>query len=182
MNKNSDELTIKTFFKSLILIFLVLSVSTCERDDICPEDVPTTPRLIIEFFDISNQESNVNVPSFRAQGVGNEAPLDAYSGSAAAGSIELPLKTNENSTSYSFIRDYEVDEDGVVSGNEDVITINYALENVYVSRACGYKTVFRNVNIIINGDSDLWIVLAQPINDNQSVEDETETHFKLFIQ
>lgn len=175
--------------KISLAVFLLATVCTCERDDICPEDVPTTPRLILEFFDVSNQENNKNVPNLRVQGVGNDNALSDFTGNSTASEVELPLKTDESSTSFSFIRDYAIDDNGTpsdtsddfVTGNEDIITINYITENVYVSRACGYKTIYKAVNIQFNvDDMDRWIVLAQPLNDNQSIEDETTTHFKFF--
>lgn len=172
-----------------LAVFLLATVCTCERDDICPEDVPTTPRLILEFFDVSNQENNKNVPNLRVQGVGNDEALSDFTGSSAVSEVELPLKTDESSTSFSFRRDYAIDDNGTpgdtsddfVTGNEDIITINYITENVYVSRACGYKTIYKTVNIQFDlDDMDRWIVLAQPLNDNQSIEDETTTHFNFF--
>lgn len=162
----------------------------CERDDICPEDISTTPRLILEFFDVSNQENNKNVPRLFVQGVGNTVPLSDYDGDAAASTVELPLKTDENFTTFRFIRDYVVNDNGTpndtsddfIAGNEDFITINYITENVYVSRACGFKTIYRSVSVEFGEEdiADRWIRIIQAVNDNQSIEDETTTHFKFF--
>ncbi len=172
-----------------LAVFLLLSVCTCERDDICPEDVPTTPKLLLEFFDVSNQENTKNVPNLRVQGIGNDVALSNFQGGSTESTVELPLKTDESSTQFSFIRDYAINDNGTpndtsddfATGNEDIITINYITQNVYVSRACGYKTVYRAVNIQFDEDDmDRWIVLAQPVNDNQSIEDETTTHFNFF--
>lgn len=172
------------------VVVILATLSTCERDDICPEDVPTTPLMLIEFFNVSNQENNKNVTNLYIQGVGNTEPLSGFSGTSTVFEAQLPLKTDENSTSFRFISDYElVDDNGtpndtsddIFNGNEDIITINYIAENVYVSRACGYKTIYKAVNIQFDADdTDRWIVLAQPLNDNQSIEDETTTHFKFF--
>ncbi len=171
---------------SLCVLFAFLN---CERDDICPEDVSTTPRLILEFYDISNQENIKNVSNLYVQGVGNVTPLSSFTGNAAISLVELPLKTDDNSTQFRFIKDYTVDDNGtpnddsddIYSGNEDLITINYVTENVYVSRACGYKTTYKAVDIEFDAtDMDRWILLAQPINDNQLIEDETTTHFKFY--
>jgi len=169
--------------KISLTVFLLATLCTCERDDICPEDVPTTPRLILEFFDISNQENNKNVPNLRVQGIGNSIPLPGFlgTGTSVISEIELPLKTDENFTQFSFIKDYAIDNDGNVTGNEDIITINYITESVYVSRACGYKTIYKAVNIQLDEDDmERWIALVQPLNDNQSIEDETTTHFNFF--
>jgi len=173
---------------SLILSSILLG---CERDDICPEDVSTTPRLIVEFYDLLNQEDIKNVPNLRVQGIGNTEVLSSFTGSTAINKVELPLKTDEASTQYSFIKDYAINDNGTpddltddyVTGNEDIITINYTIENVYISRACGYKTTYNAVNIQFDvDDTDRWIALAQPLNDNQSIENETSTHYKFFHQ
>ncbi|MCB0383658.1 MAG: hypothetical protein KDD05_10305 [Psychroserpens sp.] len=180
---------LKSILYSLIILVATSTIS-CERDDICPQDVPTTPRLLLEFYDVSNQENIKTVPNLFIQGIGNSEALTGFSGTTGITEVQLPLKTDENSTSFRFIKDYAIDNNGTPNdtsddfetGNEDIITINYITENVYVSRACGYKTIFKTVNIQF-GDEDIserWIVLAQPLNDNQSIEDETTTHFIFF--
>tara|TARA_R110001583_G_scaffold22784_1_gene85017 strand:- start:1437 stop:1925 length:489 start_codon:yes stop_codon:yes gene_type:complete len=159
----------------------------CEPDDICPESTPTTPSLIIGFYDISSQESKKNVFGLRAQGVGNDNPLTDYN-VVTTDSIVLPLKTNTLSTQYKIYQDYTYSDNGtpddtlddIIGGNGDVITLNYSTEQVYVSRACGYKTVFKNVTLTIEPDTDNWIQSKESLNPNQSVEDETAAHFKLF--
>ena len=177
--------------KISLAVFLLLTVCTCERDDICPEDVPTTPRLVVEFFDLSIQENIKDVTNLLVQGVGNDETLSGLGGSSTVNIVQLPLKTDENSTQFRFVKDYAIDDNGTpndtsddfATGNEDIITINYITENVYVSRACGYKTIYKAVNIQFDADDmDRWIALAQPLNDNQSIEDETTTHFKFFHQ
>ncbi len=91
----------------------------------------------------------------------------------------LPLRTDQNSTTYTLISDTVLDTDGnVTSGNSDTVTITYETEDVYVSRACGYKTIVNNVIVAIDGGTDgNWIILAQPENDNLTIEDETTTHY-----
>ena len=71
-------------------------------------------------------------------------------------------------------------DDDFTEGNEDIISISYSTESIYVSRACGYKTVFRNVTLTVNNDADNWIKLKESLTDNQSIEDETTTHFNLY--
>jgi hypothetical protein len=167
-------------YKILALLFGIVTILSlgCEPDDICPESTATTPNLIIQFYDISNQENKKNVFGLKVQGVGNDNPLTNYN-VVTADEIAIPLKTNSNSTQYSLHKEYTNVND-VIGGNEDFITINYSTEQVYVSRACGYKTIFKNVTLTINGDTDNWIQSKESLNDNQSVEDETAAHFKLF--
>lgn len=172
----------------LPIIALVIGITaSCERDDLCPESTPTTPSLIIDAFDIDNQEDSKNVFGLLIAGVENENVLPGYA-VVATNNIILPLKTTEDTTQYQLIQDYSINDNGTpddtsddfAEGNQDIITINYTREEVYVSRACGYKTIFKDVTVSIDNDTDNWIQLIQPVNNPQSVEDETATHFNLF--
>ena len=172
----------------ILVLFLTICYYSCERDDICPETTPTTPRLIIDLYDFTNQEEKKNVLDFRVQGVGNEDVLPGYNVIGATDDIILPLRTDANTTEYKLHIDYGVNNNGTpdnpdddfLEGNEDIISINYTTEEVYVSRACGYKTIFKNVTLTVKNDSDNWIKLKESVTDNQSVEDETTTHFNLY--
>lgn len=171
----------------VVVALAVCTTISCERDDICPESTPTTPRLIVDFYDVSIQENSKNVFGLLAAGVGNTNVLEGYA-NVNTSNIILPLKTDTTATQYLIYKEYTYDDndtpddltDDVIGGNPDIITINYSTELVFVSRACGYKTIFNNVTISIEDDGDNWILSRESINDNQSVEDETATHFNLF--
>ncbi|PNW26581.1 DUF6452 family protein [Formosa algae] len=176
-------------YSFIIILLLALSFLGCERDDICSNDTETTPKLIIKFYDVTNPntDESLDVTNLVVQGVDNDEVLSDYD-IVATDSIAIPLKTTDNTTQYSLYEEYVLndndtpddDSDDYVTGNEDIITITYELEEVYVSRACGYKTVYRNVSINLEADSDNWIQLIRSVDDNQSVEDETEQHFKFY--
>ena len=85
--------------------------------------------------------------------------------------IALPLKTNDTQATFILFENYGVEE-GVVSGNRDTITITYQTNNVYVSRACGYKTNFTIETVSITEDSDQWIrdsdiLITEITNENE---------------
>lgn len=168
-----------------LVLIVILSIS-CERDDICAESTPTTPRLIIDFIDANNPDNNKNVFGFVAAGVGNDFVLADFNIVTTNDAI-LPLRTDDNTTQYILIKEASVNDndtpddtsDDFYDGNQDVITINYSREEVYVSRACGFKTIFKNVTLTIEPDSDNWMLSRQPATDNQSVEDETAAHFTI---
>lgn len=178
--------------KKISLLFILLitigSVISCERDDICPESTPTTPKLMVNFYDRVDTETIKFVPQIRVQGVNNNAVLEGYN-AVNIQKLELPLRTDTTATQYRLRKDYSNNNNGTPddpsddfpNGNEDIITIKYTLENVFVSRACGYKTVFKNVSLTIEHDFDNWIASRQSLTDNQSVEDETTAHFYLFF-
>lgn len=176
------------YLKILIIPVLlgIITLIACEPDDICPEATSTTPRLIIDFYDALNPESKKNVFDLVAVGVGNENILSDYS-FTNTDDVFLPLKTDDNTTQYILIKDAEVNDNGTpenpdddfIEGNADTITINYSREEIYVSKACGYKTIYKNVTLTIEPDDDNWMLSREPLTDNQSVEDEFETHYNV---
>lgn len=177
--------------KKLFLLLLLMVVSSnCERDDICDEGKVTTPRLYIGFYDIDliNSDTPKNVVGLRVQGIGNDDYLATYSGNSPLNEIYLPLKTTEDQTQYSLIRDYSVNDndtpddpsDDFIEGNEDIITISYQRETEYVSRACGYKTNFAFLTVTPVNDGDNWIQAIQYAEDNMTIENEQDIHVKIY--
>ena len=138
----------------IMLLCLVMAFSGCEKDDICVDE--TTPQLVLEFYDISNPTVLKNVVNLKVTGDGMTDALNTFNG---VSTISLPLKTNEDTTKYHLL----LNSNGSTASNEDVLEFNYTRENVYVSRACGYKTVFElnNANGLVLTDAitpdGLWI-------------------------
>lgn len=172
----------------ILLTFIGIGITlSCEPDDICPQSTSTTPGLILEAYDVDNSENKKSVTKLLIGGVGNDFVLPGYA-IVTATKIVLPLKTDANTTQYVLFKDAFINNNGTpdnpdddfFDGNSDLITISYSREEVYVSRACGYKTIFKNVTLTIEPDGNNWIKSRQPLKDNQSVEDETETHFNIF--
>ena len=57
--------------KQFIYLFLIVILS-CEKDDICPETTQTTPRLVIEFYDLTNPDVLLQVPGLYALGLSTD--------------------------------------------------------------------------------------------------------------
>lgn len=172
---------------------ILIGSYSCERDDLCPETTQTTARLVIETFDVSLPENSKNVFGLRIEGVDADGTgigvLDGYN-VVTSNSLVLPLRTDTNVTTYKLHKEYAENDNGTpddtsddfIEGNEDIITITYITEDVFVSRACGFKTVFNNVQIRIDVDDmddDEWIRSITTESDNQIVENEAEAHFIL---
>lgn len=111
--------------------------SSCEKDDICDANTGTTPRLIIDFYDVTNPTLTKNVTNMAIIGVGQTAPYATYNG---VSKIQVPLDIAANLSKYDFVLNYGNTNTALV--NTDNLQFNYTRENVYVSRACGYKTLF----------------------------------------
>lgn len=172
--------------KFLLLLLLVVFLS-CERDDICAEGTSTTPRLLIEFYDAANPDELKSVPRLTLYGEGLDSDPVLPSNATLifnsnANSIELPLLVGpENETTISRYvleqnSNLRIDETG--TSNVDIIEISYTSEFLYVSRACGFKSIFSNLDISVDTDADNWISSVDIIES--TVENENTVHVHIF--
>ncbi|UOK41938.1 MULTISPECIES: DUF6452 family protein [Flavobacterium] len=161
---------------TIIALSLLLANSfwSCEKDDICPEGTPTTPNLVIEFYDAAHPENLKPVTNLAVVAPGFSTGF-AYTG---VSKIEVPLKTNEDQTILQFIQNGS--DTNPANDNIDVLTFNYDRNDIYVSRACGYKTVFQlTEDPILTDDGSPWVLsrfVAQP-----NIQYENETHIKIYF-
>jgi hypothetical protein len=178
--------------KKIIAFLLILGFasSSCEPDDICDPTTPTTPRMLIQFYDISNPSIQKKVTNLKVIGEGMtvgvvltpEATGDAKY-LANGNSILLPLKTDADLVKYKFI--LNSGNKNPLLTNEDNFEFKYTRENIYVSRACGFKTVFTldQNNPFKHTDStpadQKWVkyVLVEKLN----ITYENETIIKIFF-
>jgi hypothetical protein len=165
--------------KKISLILLVLSVtfSSCEKDDICDAATATTPKLIIDFYDKTNPTVIKSVTNLEVKEVGSTAVLAFNSVSK----IQLPLKTNEDITKYSLILNSTVS----ATANEDFLQFNYMRQNIFVSRACGYKTIFTlepttpYIKTDTSTPNGYWIQNITVTTSN--ITTENDTHIKIYF-
>jgi hypothetical protein len=168
---------IKFMKKIFTILLLALSLSSCEKDDICDETVSTTPRVVIEFYDAINQNTPKNITNLKIVASGFTTAL---SGTTGVNKIKLPLQTDLDATTWQFIAN-GLDTDAT-NDNEDVLNFTYSRETIYISRACGYKVVFdlnnTNTNLVaIDGNN--WIDHISIIQT--TINNEDETHIKIYF-
>lgn len=175
--------------KIVVLVLIALIFSNCEKDDICVDD--TTPRLIIEFYDITNPAALKSVLNLTVKGEGAAdymvfnttlAKTDPNRYLFNGNKLALPLKLNDTITKYSLV----LNSTSLTASNEDFLEFHYTPQNVFVSRACGYKTIFQldSPGGAIVTDSappdTFWI--QQNINiQKYSIITEDETHIKIYF-
>jgi hypothetical protein len=171
------------------LLFFTFCLSGCEKDDICDANTPTTPRLVISFYDILRPSIKTSVTRLKVIGEGqtegivfNKTGLDEAKYLTSSDSIGIPLKTNEDSATFTFI--LNSGSTNTALSNTDKIKFNYTRQNVYVSRACGFKTIYKldtqtPFEITDSGNDGLWLKDAQIKNAN--IEFENETHVKVYF-
>ena len=160
---------------AFITLSLLLAVSfwNCEKDDICAEGTPVTPRVIIEFFDATNPTTPKNVTNLGVIATGFIEGFE-FNGT---NKIEVPLRTNVDTTELQFILN---GTDNDPANNETVaLTFNYGRSDVFISRACGYKTIFNLTNVLPTDFTGTWIsslTIEQP-----NIINENETHIKIYF-
>ena len=178
--------------KKIIAFLLILGFasSSCEPDDICDPTTPTTPRMLIKFYDISNSSVQKNVTDLKVIGEGmtqgvvlNPTATGDAKYLSNGNSILLPLKTTADIVKYKFILYYG--NKNLTATNEDNLEFKYTRENIYVSRACGFKTIFNldPTNSFIHTDAtpaDIkWIQYV--IVDKKNITSENETIIKILF-
>ena len=95
--------------KKFIYLLLIVLFS-CEKDDICPGTTLTTPRLVIEFYDLTSPDELLQVPGLFALGLGaedTEVPINNEIVTTRS-SIALPLKTDAIETEFILYKSYDI--------------------------------------------------------------------------
>lgn len=168
------------FKRIVFLLSMVLAFNGCTRDDICPENTATTPKLIIVF------NSNVNPDNLTKE---NRKKVEVLSvetdyeesviilATTATDSIAIPLSTTSDITKYRFVRTRGTGDAAVI--NVDKVTFVYSRRDLYVTRACGFKTEYDGLTPTLEDEgSDNWI---QKITTNsETVIDEENAHLTFF--
>jgi hypothetical protein len=158
---------------ALFALGAIVLFTNCEKDDICDPTTPTTPQLVIDFYD---KDTQIIKTVTSLQVVGDNGPLQTFDG---VSKIKLPLKTTADITQYHFIIN-----SANSSKNEDEVEFDYSRKDVYISRACGFKTFFT-----LKPDSPKFTDAATPdgpwISDikvvTPNINDENQRHVKIYF-
>lgn len=172
------------------ILFLLCSLVmfACEKDDICPEATATTPQLVVRFYDAISVNDTKSVTNLLVYGINdnNEPVFFKNLTVKTTDSIAIPLRTDTNTTKLVFHSDFSIDDNGtpeddsddVVLGNPDTVNINYTRDDVYVSRACGYKAIYTNLGATLATDTDNWI--TNITIENNTIENENAAHINIY--
>jgi hypothetical protein len=120
-----------------LLLLLAFTLPGCEKDDICDPSTATTPRLIIDFYSKSNPTELKNVTNLALVAEGHEDEPIGFNGVSR---ITVPLQSTADITQYKFILNYGAENTAIT--NVDNLEFKYTRTDIFVSRACGFKTLF----------------------------------------
>ena len=139
----------KEFNLIIFSLIFFLFYNSCEKDDICLSDTPTSPRLIVKMVDKDNPDLYKSANNLLIKVVDNDS-INTQS----SDSIILNLNPYKNYTQFEFILNQ-----GSENENIDTLQINYSLNNIYIDRACGYKTsfIFNSNALTLINEKNNWI-------------------------
>lgn len=120
-----------------ILILFTTYLISCEKDDLCTGDTPTTPGLVVEFYQADNSQLRAIDVGYYI--VGDDKIVDP---AGTQSKITLPLKPDADSVEW-YLQYTSTSAGGVKTVNVDRFKISYTRTLTYVSRACGYKTTYK---------------------------------------
>lgn len=179
----------KIFYSLFLFGFILIS---CEKDDICDPSTPTTPRLVIKFFDFNNPTAAKRITNLKivgdgmnySNGVPNNTGGQIWSNDSL---VYIPLKTTLDVSKFRFVR-FAAQDTILANAEVDTLEFNYSRRNEYVSRACGFKTMF-DLNggqaepFILNDDENAtsgnWIRNIRVEQPN--ITNENETHISIYF-
>ncbi len=154
-----------------LVLALVLSFSSCEKDDICID--PITPNLIIRFYDNTDANTLKSVANLQIKNTDIDSIFT--DNIVATDSITIPLNAFAENTTYQLT----INSTDTNTANSDTLKISYTREDVFVSRSCGFKTIFKDVSLSVTSDTNNWIKSALFIDDTNAILNETQAHVKI---
>ena len=166
----------KKNIKFLMILLLVLTQLSCERDEICLEDI--TPKLIIRFYNENNPNELKSVVLLKVNIEGIDGDYSNETITTLTDSIAIPLQTDDIKT--RFILTLQGIESEGTEDNLDTISLIYTQEDIFISRACGYKTIFNEAGASLVQDDDNWIKGLEAKDDPLQIIDEKAAHVKIY--
>ena len=154
-------------FYSLLIIFIF----NCEKDDICLEGTPGTPRLIIRFFDQNEKIIPKPLSNVTVKALSKDEDYVVFSGD----SLGIPLKLISNSTIYTFTYLDVLDNQEKI----DTLKFNYKRQDYYVNRACGFLSnlIFTTPALEILDKESIFLGF-KILND--TIKNENQAHLAIY--
>ena len=158
--------------KYLFVLLMVSFFTSCEKDDICIDEV--TPHLVIRFYDKIDNTKLKKVTNLKVEVENSNNEFIQIGSTKSLDSIVLPLNVDVDLTKIKLTKNFTETSDGISNS----FTLNYNREEVFVSRSCGYKTIYHNLSKSDENLSSDWI---QNINLLfTDVDNENQAHIKIF--
>lgn len=175
----------KRFILSVVVLSIICGyMISCEKDDICAEGTPTTPNMVVAFYNSGNRGAFKTVANLKIF-------VEGFQDTIAIGRVDstalIPLRVDTASVKWGFKYTY-TNTLGVKQEVIDYLDFSYTTRDEYVSRACGFKTLFTlnedtsaspNPVFSDGGDGSTWIQDTEIVDTE--IENEDDTHVKIYF-
>lgn len=146
------------------LLLILLFHQSCEPDDVCNVENPSTPQLVFRLYDANQPSQLKSVDTLRVKDTENESILQMIN----TDSIAIPFQINANKMNLDFM---------ISVGISDELLIDYQTQDMYLSRACGFQSTFI-INEIEIGSNQSWINKIEIVTNEVLVD--TLAHVKIY--
>jgi hypothetical protein len=91
--------------------------------------------------------------------------------------IYCPLQTHLDNTNYVFLKNYTSD----TVNNYDLIRFNYMRQEEYISRACGFRVQYTQLDATLEiSPTTNWIQSIEIVNDSINILRPNDTHLHIY--
>ena len=156
--------------KYLLLLIPMIFLFSCEKDNICIDE--TTPHLIIRFYDKLHPLKTKQVTNLKVEVEDDDSNIIQIGSNGSRDSIAIPLNVTIDFTKIHLTKNFTDDSVGV----EDSFQINYTKEDVFVSRSCGYKTLYHDITTTNLTDNWIQSISLQATD----ITNESAAHINIF--
>ena len=151
-------------YKFLYLLLILLLHQSCEPDDVCNLENPSTPQLVLRLYDANQPSQLKSVDTLWVKDTENESILQFFN----TDSIAIPFQINSNKMDFDFM---------ISVGISDELLIDYQTQDMYLSRACGFQSTFI-INEIEISSNQSWINTIEIVTNEILVD--TLAHVKIY--
>lgn len=139
ITNNKHHKIYKTALLLVCCFSLVYFSASCQRDDICAQDAPTTPQLIIKFID---NETAIDIKRPIDLEIRSTDPMVTgfIPDLIPQDSIMIPLKADASITQLVFITNANNEDASLI--RRDTVDFSYTPQEEYVNSACGFKVSY----------------------------------------
>lgn len=167
----------KSGIRVSILLASALAFQSCEKDDLCGGLNVKTPLVNIEFYNKDNISQQKAPEELVCYAVGHENEKKNF---ILQSKISLPLQLSGTRTQWVLEYRTIVNNDTII--RKDTLNLSYETQSEYISKACGYRSIFNNVTTSINNNTSNqpgeWIVSLESMNQ---IINENDIHVKILF-
>lgn len=141
----------KKSYIPLALLILMSFITSCERDDICPENSMTTPGARVEFYTtVTGREEATDGSHLMFYGMMGDDTL--FRKAPGGNYITLPLDFEKEESLFLVVKDTVIKDpaNGMVIERiklQDTLTFKYEPQLTFVSKACGYCFTYKSMTV-----------------------------------